>query len=238
METPPIYVINFQDESRKQNMIRRFDAFGISLHFVPPVFTGDSRLEGNGTEIGNKRVWSIMLQHLDSIRDFYFGDSKANHCIICEDDILISKYFARDMPYILKHFNQLNLDVLLLGYLLPYKWSKKDNLILDLDLGGEGRGRGPEYTFKYYADDLWGSQMYLISRNHAKYLLDTFTVDWAQSHLESPFSPDWILTKKGNRAMLYPMLAVEEGNTKTDHWGQNNFHQNCFLANYDPAIYF
>ena len=230
---PPIYVINFQDESRKENMIHRFDSFGISLNFVPSVFTGDNRLDAVQ---GDKRIWSIMLQHLDSIRDFYVNTT-ADHCIVCEDDIFISKHFARDLPHVIDYFDYLKLDVLLLGYLLPYKLQQDDNLILVLN-SGKDEVTDPVYSFKHYTDDLWGSQMYLISRKHAKYLLDAYTVEWSLQNLHLPYSPDWILTKVGNRAMLYPMLAVEEGNTKTEDCGQNRFHQNCFLANYDADIYF
>jgi hypothetical protein len=41
----------------------------------------------------------------------------------------------------------------------------------------------------------------------------------------------------GNRALLVPMMAVEEGGTKTDHDGQNEFHRRCFECNYDRDLY-
>lgn len=229
MTLPPIYVINFNDESRKQKMICRFKSLDISLRFVPPVFTDDVRLDiPSDTSLDtipkiDKRIWSIMLQHLDSIRDFY-DNTTESHCIVCEDDIFISKYFKRDLPKILKEFDEQKLDVLLLGYLIPYK----------IDIGETSP---LQYIYKSFDDDLWGSQMYLITRNHAKFLLDKYTIDFAINNIDLAFSPDWTLTKMGHRAILCPMLAVEEGTTKTEHWGQNNFHHNCFLANYDPDIY-
>jgi hypothetical protein len=37
--------------------------------------------------------------------------------------------------------------------------------------------------------------------------------------------------------MIYPMIALEEGVTKTEHEGQNNFHKLCFDVNYNENIY-
>jgi hypothetical protein len=53
----------------------------------------------------------------------------------------------------------------------------------------------------------------------------------------TPYSADWIITKNGNRAIIHPLIAVEEGDTKTDHSGQNDFHRSCFLCNYNPDIH-
>jgi len=32
-------------------------------------------------------------------------------------------------------------------------------------------------------------------------------------------------------------VGVEEGEVKTDHQGQIDFHRSCFLFNYDPNKY-
>jgi len=223
----PIYVINFNDEERRNSMIKRFETIGLKLRFTPPVYKTDPRLnidiDDNRVE---KRTWSIQLQHLDSIRDFY-ENTNQDYCIVCEDDILISKNFNKDMEQIIENFNKLELDILLLGYLLPFKL-QNDYFKLKKTIG---------YTINEYPDDLWGSQMYLITRKYAKFLLDKYTIEFAVKNLDLPYSPDWTITKNGNRALLYPMIALEEGSTKTDHIGQNNFHRNCFLSNYDKDIF-
>ena len=80
--------------------------------------------------------------------------------------------------------------------------------------------------------------MYLISRSYAKFLLNKYTLEFAVSNLnDPPYNPDWIITKNGNRAIIHPLIAVEEGDTKTDHSGQNDFHRSCFLCNYNPDIH-
>lgn len=220
----PIYVINFNDEVRKQKMIERFNTIGLNLIFTQPVYQSDPRLNVD-IQI-EKRTCAIMLQHLDAIRDFY-DNSKSEYCIVCEDDIMISKNFKNDLPLIIDNFKKLDLDILLLGYLLHASvYNPYFDCIKQLS-----------YSFHPFPNDLWGSQMYLLSRRHAKYILEKYTIEWACSNLDKPYSPDWTITKEGNRALIYPMLALEEGSTKTDDTSQIDFHNKCFSSYYDANIY-
>jgi len=160
----PIYIVNMNDTNRKNKMIKRFDTLSLKYKFTPPVYSTDIRLSFENDKI-DKRVWSCQLAHLDSIKDFY-ENTKDDYCIVCEDDILISKNFNRDLPLIIDNFNKLNLDILLLGYLLPIKFQFKlehNNYKLKNMIG---------YSFIEYPDNLWGSQMYILKRSYAKFLLD------------------------------------------------------------------
>jgi len=226
MDTVELYCINFMDEERRIKMMDRFEGQELTLHFVDPVYTTDSRID----PCLNKRVTSIMLQHMDSIRHFY-ETSTTPYAIICEDDILLSKHFATDLPRIMNRYKELNLDVLLLGYLLPIRLTKDTPDFKPLD---EIEG----YTFYDFPYHLWGSQMYLIRREHAKFLLDKYTIAYAKADLGRPYNPDWTLTKDGKKALLYPMLALEEGLEKSNHEGQSDYHLNCFFTNYNSDVYF
>lgn len=220
------YMVNFNDEKRKRRMITRFRSVGLELQFVNPVYDNDIRLEN--TQL-YKRTSSIMLQHLDSVRHFYENTS-GEHCIICEDDIFISRHLARDLPTIVEDFKYLKLDVLLMGYLYPYSLHGNWHFPVLKDTS--------KYSYHGYPDDIWGSQMYMISRNHAKYLLDTFTIEFAIENLEKiHYNPDWTITKYGKRAVITPMIAVEEGNEKSGHDGQSDFHRECHESNYKNNIY-
>lgn len=232
----PIYVINFNDIIRKNNMIKRFKSIELNLIFTDPVYITDSRLDfDNTTKVDptkvdptkvDKRTWAIMLQHLDSIRHFY-NNTTYDYCIVCEDDILISKNFKTDLKDIINNFNKLDLDILLLGYLLPLKLH--NNYFKVKKITG--------YNYHEYPDDLWGSQMYLINRRYANFLLTKYTIEFAINNLDKPYSPDWTITKNCNRAIIYPMLALEEGDNKSNNISQNDFHRKCFENNYDPDIY-
>lgn len=225
---PAFYVINFNDEARRERMVSRFSKIGLNEpHFVDPVFTTDPRL--NNDEIQHKRTCSIMLQHLDSLKHFLDNTDK-EFCIVCEDDIHISKNLRNDLPEIIEQFKTLDLDVLLLGYLFMYPVDTETNAHFAL------KSRSKKYKYANFPDDLWGSQMYMMSRKHAKNILDKFGPDYILTG-ELPYNPDWILTKTGNRALMVPMIAVEEGDTKTDHGGQNEFHRRCFECNYDANVH-
>ena len=222
------YTVNFKDEERRNKMNSRFDYFGLKLNFVDPVGNDDSRLE-NVPEKADKRTWSIMLQHMDSIRHFVENTTN-DFCIVTEDDILISKDFVNDLPEIINTYTKLGLDVLLLGFLISFQIHENNHFIL--------KDRNEKYSYYDYPNDLWGSQMYLISRSHAVKLLERYSIEHAIETIETePFSPDWTLTKYGKKALIYPMVAVEEGNTKADLYSESQFHSNCFNTNYVEGLH-
>jgi hypothetical protein len=223
----PIYVVNFKNDERKERMINRFSDIGMGLIFVDPVEVSDKRLK----YLPYKRTSAIMVQHLDCIRHFLEYTSY-KYCIVCEDDILISKHLNKKLPEIIQDFEELELDSLLLGYLLSHR-SIDGNWHFPKLKQKEG------YSYHGYPDDIWGSQMYLISRKQAYSLLTKFTPKFALDNLDIVhYNPDWTITKHGKRAIIYPMLAVEEGETNTDHQGQNEFHKTCFEINFKEGEHF
>ena len=227
----PVYVINYKNEDRRKRMNDRFNIFGVVPKFVPGVDITDERLSNVKDDIRN---WSIMLQHLDSIRDFYENTS-LDHCIVCEDDIHISKTFDKDIDLIVKSFVHLKLDVIMLGYLLPFKINMSCSLhkryfsVVHSD---------EQFIYHKYPDDIWGTQMYLISRKYAQFLLQTFDIEHALAH-PKPFTynPDWIITKNGERALIVPMIAVEEGTSGSEYMTQVDFHSKCTRVNYEEKKY-
>jgi len=229
----PIYIVNYKNNDRKIKMTERFNQLGINPKFINEVHSDDVRLN-YGIDINLKRTWAIMLQHLDCIRDFYENSDKL-HCIVCEDDIYISKNYQNNIVNIVKNFDELNLDVLMLGYLLSYKIEMNTDLhkhyfsIVHNDNTG---------SYHSYPDDIWGTQMYLISKNYAEFLLNKFTPQFAFENIGTlNYSPDWIITKNGKRALINPMIAVEEGINVSDDEGQRSFHKISHQFHYNSDIY-
>lgn len=235
------YCINYKDENRREKMLLRWQLLELELKFVDPVETTDKRFDIVREQYPNKglRDWAIMLQHLDSLRDFveseYIPGEKGEYVIICEDDIMVSKHLPNDLPEIIESYERLNLHVLLMGYLIPYKITD-DNYYYPL------KERNYKYSYHGYPDDIWGSQMYMVSRKHAEILLKKYTIENAlkneidyinkNNNSKEEFSPDWTLTKYGNRSVIYPMMALEEGDTKC-HWDSEiDYHQRCFKMHY------
>jgi len=230
---PPIYCVSAPgNEPRRLRMRQRMTQVGLSCDFLAsPLTAADvSKLvaaTGQSEPTGlDLRTAAVMLDHLELIRRFVH-ETRAAHVIVCEDDIYLRRTLKQDLPSIVRQFDANDLDVLLLGYLWPWR---EDN--------------AAGYQLHDYDDDLWGSQMYLLSRPHAIHLLETYTLAWAIAHSSDssdssakPFSPDWILTKVGRRARLSPMVAVEEGVVHTTHAGQIEFHRRCAEAQYNPALF-
>uniref|UniRef100_A0A6C0I1M6 Glycosyl transferase family 25 domain-containing protein n=1 Tax=viral metagenome TaxID=1070528 RepID=A0A6C0I1M6_9ZZZZ len=223
-KTVGIYVVNFMDDARRQRMTDRFKALGLDCHFIHPITTDDERIKDQDIIPFCKRSWAILFQHVDSIRQFY-ETTTYDYCIVCEDDIYISRSLNEELPKIIDLFESANLDILLLSYLWPYTVVDSQHFPL--------KKQTDEFKLHGYPNDLWGAHMYMVSRNHAKSMIERFTKEYAevQKH-PTPFCSDWQITKFGERALLVPMVGVEEGGTKTDHDGQNNFHQSCFEFNY------
>ena len=68
-----IYCINFNDSERRQRMIDRFAMIGKTVHFTNPVYDTDPRIlaiDFTKYTHMNPRTSAIMLQHLDSFREF------------------------------------------------------------------------------------------------------------------------------------------------------------------------
>jgi len=117
---------------------------------------------------------------------------------------------------------------MLLGYLITFI---PENLHFQIQHETKNR------KYCKFPNDLWGSQMYLISRRHANTLLEKYTIDFAIANKKIPFSPDWTITKDGNNVIAYPMLAVEEGDTKYIDQCEIEFHKRVFLTNYIEGLH-
>lgn len=240
-ENYQFYCLSFNNPVRKENMKRRFESIGadcIIYEGVPPEDTRIASLVNSH----QKTIWSCMYGHLDMISDFFHNTDK-EFGIFCEDDIYIHKDLKEMMPKLMKDFNHLQLDVLLLGYLLHFK-VEKNHCYPEYALQNPSSFDNSDiYSYHHYPDSVWGTQMYMLSRASAKTLLDKyeFSSGYAERTLHDPtlisFSADWTITKDGNRALITPILAVEDNQTNYEHDGQRHFHQSCFNAHFVPELF-
>lgn len=178
-------------------------------------------------------AWSVMQGHMCML-ETYVQEGTASHAIIMEDDIHIRADVNDHLPKIMQDFHILNLDILLLGYLTP-------------DPLHEIRAEFPVlntcFTIQEYPFNVYGTQMYVVSRPYAEWLVSQYGVHtaWSQSILHTPdtYNADWLITKQGRRACVWPMLAVEElgGGTAYQDSGQTYFHDLCHRVSYDADIH-
>jgi GR25 family glycosyltransferase involved in LPS biosynthesis len=218
------YCLSFNDEDKKKSMENRFHRLGIKCKIFPGIKHNDKRVKYAGSSF-NRKHWSITYGHLDIIHDFYYNTSD-KYAVICEDDILIHQDFKEIIKKIMSDFNLLDLDILLLGYIIPYKIDC-DNILSNYALKRPMRIDAP---FKYheYPEYLSGSHMYMITKNFAKILLDMYYNNFAGFY-NNVFMVDKTIIKTGNRALLYPMLAIE------NEFQKDKYHKLCHKIHYNKV---
>jgi len=216
------YCLSFNDEEKRNKMINRFRTLNIDCNFYNGVQYTDQRINEKLTKY-NKRHRSIIYGHLDILYEFYHNSNK-NYAVICEDDICIHEKFNENFKKVINDFRFLHLDILLLSYMIPYKIGN-DNIYSNFKLKAE-MPKTSFFKYHEYPEYLSGTQMYLISKNFAKDLLDNYYSEYI-SIFENDFIADKIIIKQGNRALIYPMLAIEDKN-QTDL-----YHQLCHKIHYN-----
>jgi GR25 family glycosyltransferase involved in LPS biosynthesis len=236
-----IYCLSYNNLERKNSMKNRFDILDLNYMFYDGINFDDVRL--NCPE-SYKKCWSCMYGHLDMIENFY-NDPSVNYGIFCEDDIYIRKDFSNVIPKIIKDFEYMNLDVLSLGYLISFKIENNnsnfnliENSLNNIDC------RYYNFLNNY---DVWGTQMYMLSKENAKKILEkydrnsNYAIRTLTDNSLTPFSADWTITKDGNRGLIYPCIAVEDNNSNISHYNgcisQFNYHKLCHEIQYDSNLF-
>lgn len=115
------YCLSYNNQNNLNTMKEKFKNLNIQCKYYFGVSHNDIRIPKYESKF-NKRQLSITYGHLDIINDFYFNSNK-NFAIICEDDIKLHKNFKEIITQIVSNPSIHNLDLLLLSYLLPYKFS-------------------------------------------------------------------------------------------------------------------
>jgi GR25 family glycosyltransferase involved in LPS biosynthesis len=224
----PVYCLSYKNPVRRENMQRRFNKVGLHVDFYNGV--DDERLHNLDDKY--RRVWSCMFGHLDMIYDFC--QSEREYGVFCEDDILVKRDIAAKLPYVARDMITYNLDVVLLGYLISFSFYKTNHSDFRLVAGETDTSLGDEYY--EYPFNLWGTQMYMLSKKYAKQLLNKYYGDYChRSLLDSTmihFSADWTITKDGRRAALARPLAIEDNSCSYEDPGQADLHRNSHTVFY------
>jgi GR25 family glycosyltransferase involved in LPS biosynthesis len=157
----------------------------------------------------------------------FVNNSNKDYMILCEDDIIIHKDFTKKLPHAIDVMENHKLDILLLGYLCYNPVDQYSNF-------PEIKTKHSNETFKIleYNEDSWGTQMFIVTKDHAKKMLSKYYRYYAEQTLINtsltPFSSDWLLTKDGKRALVYPLLVIENGLSQYEDEGQMNNRIKCY----------
>lgn len=188
-----------------------------------------------------------MYGHLDMLR--LFLEAGTQFGVFCEDDILVRRDFGQHLPQIVEHFKELELDVLLLGNLCSnpdfrYFSNFPERLTRPLS---ESSAFSTPYPFKYYAYNsdpesaVWGTQMYMLHRSQAHFLLQKYANGYSDKTIFDKslvhFSADWTITKEGTKAIIYPLVAIENYEAEYEDEGQNICRKKCHHLFYSEEIF-
>ena len=215
-----IYVSSFNNPERESKMIERFNQVGVGAQIYSNVVDDYrvKRIMDGGGDPTIKRTYGSFYSILCMIEDFYISDKE--YGVFLENDVYLHKNLKDELTYACYKLTELNLDILLVGYLLNTTPENYGCRLVHTDNFN---------NFYQYDDHLWGSHGFILNKKQAKYFKDKYTVEYAldPSRVEIMCS-DWVFTKASkNRMLLFPPLIVEEGIVETDHEGQIRFHQEC-----------
>jgi hypothetical protein len=231
------YCLSFQNPERSKSMKERFENIGLELNIFEGVPITDKRIADNEirhTSDAVKRLWSVTYGHLTNIRNFYYSNKEFG--VFCENDVLVNKNLPFFLPDIMSEFKTMNLDLLLLGYMCTFKL---EEWMQGYSLKHEFKDR--PYKYLNYPNHQWGIHGLMLDKKGARLILETF---WNRANEyighESNFSPDWTITKVGNRALITPMFIVENGEDNMEHYKdvtQHQFHLNTWKFNHIPDVF-
>lgn len=219
------YCLSFNNNIKKKQMMEKFKKLKIDCKFNNGINKHDNRIK-DAVNLFNKRQKSITYSHLSIIEDFVYNCDK-EYAIICEDDILINKFIIEMLEKIIKDFDILNLDILLLGYMLPYKLENND--ILTQYPLKKPKITNSVYTYHNYPAYLSGTQMYMITKKYAQYILNKYYSNFFEL-FDKRFILDKLYIKEGNKAIIYPMIAIEDKNQK------DGYHKLCHEIHYNECF--
>lgn len=249
----PLYILSYEDR-RGQDMLQKFHRLGwmnrclwngeprYPLHVCTGVSI-HSLSDPRPIPQAMHKTWSVMLGHLDMIRQFY-EDTSSEWGIFCEDDILLHPRLVNDLENVVDDCTAMNLDILCIGYLCENPIETYSNFP-EIKVPSGNNALAAPYHYREYPDNLWGCQMYMLSRSYARQVLDRYIMDnmeYAYRTLNKdmdlkPFSADWTITKDSpRRALLYPLLVIEDGKNRSSHQAQDDAHTRCFYKTYSDSF--
>ena len=217
------YCLSFYEEKR-ENMKQQFQKLNINCKFHNGVSHDTAIINKIKNNIVKKNL-SMVYGYLEIMHHF-INKSNATYAIICEDDICIHKDFLQIIYQVKKDFKRLELNLLLLGYMIPYQ------LTPDLSIFYKKiyANRDIKSFYYKYPDCMNGTQMFMITKEHAKYLFDLYNQKHKNIFANNCLT-DTIILQHSSSVLLYPMVAVEN-DEQTDP-----YHKLCHKKHYDNNLF-
>lgn len=191
-DEPTIYCINLaHSRERRVRMERRLDHHGLleRTRFIPGVEPSPG-----GAEYAQRRAsTACFTSHLNALRAMLTETAEAEGAIVCEDDVLLHNEWRPRLGHVLSNLPH-DAPLCALGYLVGgwhdgFAWAGRDRLLRNL--------------CHIVPDEIWGTQMYWISRRYAEQVLARFDRGEAQAWAEP-------IVRESGGYLSYPPLALED----------------------------
>lgn len=216
-----IYLASFKSPERETRMIKRFEDVRVSAKLFS-MEVDDSRVDiliQNGFDPSGRGGLGNFFNMIQEMEDFCANSTK-EYIVIFENDVFLRKTLHVDLQRACEAMKEYELDTLLIGYLIndipEHSWCT--HLYTD------------RYDNRYYnvPDSIWGAHGFILTKAQAKFYIDKYTVDnILSSDRTEILSVDWVFTKQGRRAIIYPPLCVEEGEIPSDNEVHKVYHREC-----------
>lgn len=201
------YCVNLKScEDRKNRMIKRFERQNLAdrLVFIEAVRKDVSLIDYYCVNHvnGNRSVTACFASHLKAIRTFL--ESKDEHAIICEDDILISNNYVHRFNKLMSNVEP-NTNLVMLTHIPINSWNK-------YTWGGINPAK--RNVLKEIQDS-YSTCMYFITRSYALQVLKNHDKPGFGAHQGETVGPmkeitSEFITRRSGGYMAYPLLAIEE----------------------------
>jgi hypothetical protein len=156
----------------------------------------------------------------------FLETSKEEYGIFCENDIRIHKNFKKKIPFYLDKMEELDLDILRLGYFV-----RNQNYLDSL------KKIVPE-IYERNNFGIPGAQMYALTRKKCQHHVDKFNLQYLLNYFYGPkvyyyVDGDVTLVDDGKTALVYPMLALEyiQDNWISDHGDDTQYQRDSCKFN-------
>lgn len=175
-----IYAVNC-DEGRANRLFASSAPLNVDLVLVPSPLKDDPEVIRRGATCFERKTsyptgLAATLGHIRAMKQLVEDNQPWG--IIIEDDVRFRKDFNEIVRYLEETIT--DADIVTLGYVnVPYGYEHPipgNKLIKDVHLGNP-----------------WGAQCYMITKEYAKHLVDTFSVDDVAIPYSNHFVTDWVL---------------------------------------------
>lgn len=83
--------------------------------------------------------------------------------------------------------------------------------------------------------------MYMLHRKQAQFLINKYSENYADKTIIDKslvhFSADWTITKEGEKAIIFPLVAIENYDSEYEDEGQDNCRKKCHHIFYSKEIF-